>query len=287
MEIVDFHTHIISPWACERRVELSRSDPCFGMLYSNSKSQLATAEDLVRSMDEAGVQTSVVLNVGWSSHDMCVRTNDYLLEAACRWPQRIVPFCMVQPLSGDLALRELERCADAGARGIGELRPDAQGYSLSDATLLAPLVEASIARRMILLVHASEPVGHIYDGKGTITPNQPYTFAEAFPDVTLVCAHWGGGLPFYALMPEVASVLANVWYDTAATQYLYRHDVFDVVARIVGAEHILFGSDFPLLTQRRALEHFRSASLGVAADAAILGGNAARVLSAGDMRTNE
>jgi uncharacterized protein len=287
MEIVDFHTHIMSPWASERRVELSRSDPCFGMLYSNPKAQLATAEDLVRSMDEAEVQASVVLNVGWSSHELCVRTNDYLLEAACRWTHRIIPFCMVQPVSGDPALRELERCADAGARGIGELRPDAQGYSLSDAELLAPLVEASVARRLILLVHASEPVGHVYPGKGAITPNQPYAFAKAFPDITLVCAHWGGGLPFYALMPEVASTLANVMYDTAATQYLYRRDVFDVVARIVGNEHILFGSDFPLLAQRRALEHVRSASLEAAAESAILGSNAARVLSAGGRRTDE
>ena len=281
MDIIDFHTHIMSPWAHEHRDELSRSDPCFGMLYSNPKARLATADELVHSMDEAGIGSSVVLNVGWSNHNMCVRTNDYLLESASRWPQRIIPFCMVQPAAHDLALRELERCASAGARGIGELRPDLQGYSFGDAELLAPLVDATIASGMVLLVHASEPVGHVYPGKGTVTPDQPLAFAGAFPDARLVCAHWGGGLPFYALMPEVASALANVSYDTAATQFLYRQDVFDLVARIVGSKHILFGSDFPLIGQRRALDHVRSAKLGDTIESAILCSNAARILNAG------
>jgi predicted TIM-barrel fold metal-dependent hydrolase len=124
----------------------------------------------------------------------------------------------------------------------------------------------------------SEPVGHRYPGKGTVTPEQPCGFAHAFPTALLVCAHWGGGLPFYALMPEVGSALSNTYYDTAATQYLYRPDVFQVVAGIVGEQHLLFGSDFPLIGQRRALDHVRSAGLPPQIEAALLGGNAARLL---------
>jgi len=257
------------------------------MLYSNPKARLASAEELIHSMDEAGVQTSIALNVGWSDHALCVRTNDYLLESASRWPQRIIPFCMVQPTARDLALREAERCAAAGARGIGELRPDTQGYSLADAELLAPLVDAASALGMILLVHSSEPVGHTYAGKGTVTPEQTLALAAAFPDARLVCAHWGGGLPFYALMPEVESALANTWYDTAATQFLYRPEVFSVIASIVGSTHVLFGSDFPLLGQRRALDHVRAAKLEVGLESAILGGNAERVLTAGGAGPDE
>ena len=114
-----------------------------------------------------------------------------------------------------------------------------------------------------------------------MTPDQPLAFAAAFPHTRLVCAHWGGGLPFYALMPEVGATLANVCYDTAATQYLYRPDVFEVVARIVGADHILFGSDFPLLRQRRALEHLRSAHLDASVESDVLAGNAVRLLKPG------
>ena len=278
MRIVDSHTHIMAPWVAEHRNELSHVDPCFGALYSNPGAKLATAEDLIRSMDEAEVSASIVLNIGWRDIEMCVRTNDYLLESGSRWPDRIIPYCMVQPTAGDAAVRELERCAAAGARGIGELRPDMQGYSLHDSRLLSPVVDVAMARKMAVLVHVSEPVGHQYPGKGTITPEQPYAFARTFPGVTLVCAHWGGGLPFYALMPEVRDALTHVYYDTAATQYLYSPKVFESIVQVVGARHVLFGSDYPLIGHRRALDHARSAGLGPEDEAALLGGNAARLL---------
>jgi len=278
MRIVDSHTHIMTPWVAERRNELSRTDPCFAALYSNPGAKLATAEELIRSMDDAEVSASIVLNIGWRDHELCVRTNDYLLESGSRWPDRIIPYCMIQPAAGDAAVRELERCAAAGARGIGELRPDMQGYTLLDTELLSPVVTAAMARKMAILVHVSEPVGHEYPGKGAVTPDQPYALARAFPDATLVCAHWGGGLPFYALMPEVRDALANVYYDTAATQYLYSPNVFESVVQIVGARRVLFGSDYPLIGHRRALDHARGAGLGPEDEAALLGGNAARLL---------
>jgi predicted TIM-barrel fold metal-dependent hydrolase len=283
MPFIDFHTHILPEWAGANRDSLAGSDACFAMLYSNPKSRLATAEDLLHSMDEAEIQISVVLNIGWTSHDLCARTNDYLLEAGCRWPARIIPFCMVQPTARDAALREVERCVNGGARGIGELRPDVQGYSLLDSALLSPLVDMAIAHRLVVLLHASEPVGHAYPGKGNITPEQLYGFARAFPGMTLVCAHWGGGLPFYTLMPEVQQSLSNVYYDTAASQYLYRPTVFAATEHLVGPNRLVFGSDFPLIGQARALAHARSAGLEPEAESALFGETASRLLQPGDL----
>ena len=103
-------------------------------------------------------------------------------------------------------------------------------------------------------IHASEPVGHQYFGKGNITPELIYPFIQSFPDLKLVCAHWGGGLPFYALMPEVAQAFNNTFFDTAATPFLYRPQIFKQVADIVGSEKILFGSDYPLLSPKRIMD---------------------------------
>ena len=282
MSIVDFHTHVAPPWAQDCREQLVREDSCFAALYANPRAKLATLEDLISSMDEAGVTASVALNLGWTSHEMCARTNDYLLEGAARWPGRILPFVAVQPAHPDAAARELERCAAGGARGIGELRPDIQGFSLADADALRPMVEIAAAHGIPVLTHVSEPVGHVYPGKGTVTPEQPYRFALAFPEATLVCAHWGGGLPFYSLMPEVKRTLAHVYFDSAASHYLYGNNVFRVVADLVGADHVLLGSDFPLIRQRRAIEEVRRAGLAAPATDAILGGNASRVLARGE-----
>ena len=92
-------------------------------------------------------------------------------------------------------------------------------------------------------------------------------------------AHLGGGLPFYEAMPEVAEALSNVWYDTAALPYLYRASVIEAAVATSGATSILFGTDYPLLTHRRVMELVKSARLDSDDLDAILGGNAASLLS--------
>jgi predicted TIM-barrel fold metal-dependent hydrolase len=279
--IIDFHTHVAPPWVQDCRAQLVHDDACFAALYADPRARLATVDELIASMDEAGVSASVVLNLGWTTDALCARTNDYLLEGGARWPGRIIPFVAVQPADPESAAREMERCIAAGARGIGELRPDIQGFSLADTARLRPVAEMAARHGLPVLVHVSEPVGHSYPGKGTVTPEQPYGFARSFPGTALVCAHWGGGLPFYSLMPEVRRTLAQVFFDSAASHYLYSRDVFRVVAGLVGADHILMGSDFPLIRQQRAIEEVRQADLPVSDAGAILGGNAARLLAQG------
>jgi predicted TIM-barrel fold metal-dependent hydrolase len=276
--IIDFHTHIFPPWLRERRDEYSKLDPCFSLLYSQPKARMATAEEVVASMDEAGIGLSVVLNIGWASHELCVKTNDYVLDSVSRYPTRLVGFCAIQPRAGDAAIAELERCAKAGAKGIGELRSDVQGFDLTDKMVMKPLVDAALSHDLIFLTHSSEPVGHEYSGKGSITPDILYSFITAFPNLKLVCAHWGGGLPFYALMPEVAKAFANVFFDTAATVFLYRPEIFEQVSHIIGSDKILFGTDYPLMHQNRVIAQIQASQLSEKDKARILGTNAQELL---------
>jgi len=279
--IVDFHTHIFPPGLKEHREKYLDGDSCFQSLYSSPAAKIATAEDLVSAMDKDGIDISVALNFGWQSHELCVETNNYILEAMSRYPDRLVGFCAIQPLTGEKAIYEMERCARVGFKGVGELRPDAQGFDLADKVSMAPIAEAAKKLGLILLFHTSEPVGHDYKGKGQVTPEQVYRFITAFPDVSVVCAHWGGGLPFYALMPEVATAFQNVYFDTAATPLLYKPQIYRSVSEIIGSDKILFGSDYPLLSAGRLVSQIRSVELGVHDTNAILGGNARKLLKIG------
>ena len=280
--IIDFHTHIFPPWLRERRDEYIKADPCFSSLYSQPKAKIAAAEELVASMDEAGIDMSVVVNAGWVTHELCVKTNDYILDSVSRYPTRLVGFCAIQPRAGDAAIAELERCARAGARGIGELRSDVQGFELADKRTMKPLVDAALKHDLIFLTHSSEPVGHEYSGKGSITPDILYSFITGLPSLKLVCAHWGGGLPFYALMPEVAEALANVFFDTAATVFLYKPEIFEQVSHIIGSDKILFGTDYPLMHQNRVIAQIQSSKLLEEDRAKILGANAQKLLCLND-----
>jgi predicted TIM-barrel fold metal-dependent hydrolase len=276
--IIDFHTHVFPPQMKKNRSKYIDIDPCFAILYSNPKAKLATADELIASMDKDGVDISVIVNYGWTTHELCVETNDYILDSIARYPRRLIGFCAVQPQSCEAAIAEIERCVEGGIRGVGEMRPDLQLFDLMDKEVMEPFIEVMKKHKLILLTHTSEPVGHIYPGKGSVTPDMLYPFITSFPDLTIVCAHWGGGLPFYALMPEVKQAMSNVFFDTAASPYLYTPQIYNQVIQLVGADKILFGTDYPLIAQSRYLKEINSLDLPEAAKNLILSGNAQRLL---------
>ncbi len=232
-------------------------------------------------MDEAGVAMAVTLGIGWTNPEIARLSNDYLLDSAARYPRRLVPFCSTNPAWGEDALREVERCARQGARGVGELHPDTQGLDLASPEAMGPFMDVLRSLQLILLTHSSEPVGHHYPGKGSITPPVLMRFVERYQDIPIVCAHWGGGLPFYNLMPEVHSALANVYFDSAASPLLYRASIFSVAPRLARPGSILFGSDYPLVKPGRIIRQIRAASLPDYEKDAILGGNAMKLLGIG------
>jgi predicted TIM-barrel fold metal-dependent hydrolase len=95
--IIDFHTHVFSPQIKKDRSKYIDNDPCFTILYSDSKAELATADELIDSMDKEGIDVSVIVNYGWTTHELCVETNDYILESIARYPRRLIGFWSVQP----------------------------------------------------------------------------------------------------------------------------------------------------------------------------------------------
>jgi len=279
--IIDFHAHITAPEIINRRDEYLVRDAWFRDLYANPKARLSSAQDLIAAMDQAGVQRSVVFGFGWQDMDLCRHDNDYVIESIARFPDRFIGLGVVNPGAGDEAIREIERCAAAGLVGIGELMPDGQGYRLDDEKTMAPVVETLLDYDMLLLTHCSEPVGHLYPGKGTVTPDEVIRFARLFPEATLVCAHWGGGTIFYELMPEVSRLMCNVYYDTAASLYLYQDDIFTLAARWAPGK-VLFATDYPLIQPGRFIQRMKAVRMPTVTLRRMLGGNAWRVLKLGE-----
>jgi hypothetical protein len=275
---IDAHTHVFAPEVVSARDRLFVRDRYFRQLYEDPRARLATADDLVAELDANGWDVAVACGWGWTDHALCVEQNDYLIEAVQRYPDRIVGFAAIQPTAGAAAVREVERVVRAGLRGVGELMPHGQGYALDQEPLIAPIAEVAVALGVPILTHTSEPVGHAYPGKGEVSVQTVLHLATAFPELKLICGHWGGGLPFYELMPEVAEATRNVWYDTAASPYLYHPRVYQAAKLLVGPEKILFGTDFPLLKIKRSARQVIESGLPPEDIDAILGGNAARLL---------
>ena len=276
--IIDFHTHIFPRKFRDDRTALLQRDATFREMYTNANSRMATVERLIERMDEDGVDVSVVMGIGWESFELARVCNDYIVESVTKYPDRLIGFASVNPAWGDKAAFEAERYADAGLLGIGELHPTMQGYDISDHTIMLPLMKVVKSHELIVTTHSSEPVGHDYPGKGTTYPEVLLRFIQNFPDQTIVCAHWGGGLPMHALMPELTPQLTKTYFDTAASPLLYTPNVFPTMVSAAGVDHVLLGSDYPLVRVERLLKQVEAAQLSEADKDAINGGNAARLL---------
>ncbi len=155
--------------------------------------------------------------------------------------------------------------------------PDGQGFRLDDVHRLDPFFSEAERLRLVVMTHATEPVGRDYPGKESVTPDVVWNLVQAYPRLRLVLAHWGGGYPFYELMPEVRGASQDVYYDSAASTYLYSPQVFLHIGQIVGFHRILWATDYPILTQRRFIQRVRQLPLDEGDLEAVLGGNAVKL----------
>ena len=276
--IIDFHTHIFPRRFRDNRAALFPGEPAFKTLYSSPQATLAGVDDLIRNMDMEGVGKSVVFGFPWENEGHFRRHNDYILESIHRYPDRLFGFCCFPAMSSGGA-RETERCLNLGISGVGELAVYEAGLTTEVCDALADVMSLCAQSDVPFLLHVNEPVGHNYPGKAPITLHQIYAFLQAYPSNKIVLAHWGGGLFFYALMKkEVREVLKNVWFDTAASPYLYTTDIYRIAGEIIGFDRILFGSDYPLLNPSRYFKEMETAGLSQDAMDQMGGSNAARLL---------
>jgi predicted TIM-barrel fold metal-dependent hydrolase len=275
--ILDSHTHMFPTRVRERPGEVEPAEIAFTLMFGQGEARMAGPETMLQEMDAAGVDMAVLCPFPWMTLERCSENNDYLLELAAAWPHRFLPFAVTNPSLGKSAVAEARRCLEAGARGLGELHAQPQGFDLADPGAMAPLVELAVEFDVPVMIHVNEPVGHDYPGKGPVTPQTIYRLVLAFREATFILPHWGGGLPFYELMPEVAEACARVYYDSAASPFLYRSDIYRLAADACGGGKILFATDYPLLPYERTLADARAGAGDTALEADIMGGNAAHL----------
>jgi len=276
--IIDFHTHIFPSFFRNDRALFFPEEPAFKLLYQPSDARLTGKKDLLENMDKEGIHKSVVFGFPWEKRDNFSRHNDYIIESVLQHPDRLIGLCCFDPLSRHAAI-EAERCLEAGLSGVGELAVYDSGFSSEVIAALSDAMEVCLKYDVPILLHTNEPVGHKYPGKQPMLLGQLYDLLKKYPSNRIVLAHWGGGLLFYSMMKkEVKEVLANVWFDTAASPYLYVPEIYKVAGEIVGSEKILFGSDYPLLKPSRYFKELESSGLSTRTIKEIAGENAAHLL---------
>ena len=290
MRIIDSHVHLYPPelnaapaawaaacgeaqWAalCTRRRRDGRAVQAFPSM-----------DELLRELDRAGIARAVLLGWYWEKPATCAWQNRFFAECVRAHPDRLAAFATLHPGAGPgQTLGELHRARDDGLIGLGELSPHAQGYAIDNPVFRAVLERAGELGLPVNL-HVTDPASRAYPGR-VETPLADFgQLARSFPRTTFILAHWGGMLPLHDPGFSAASI-PNVYFDTAASPLLYGAEVWARVLPTIGADRVLFGSDFPLnlypaLAEAPGIGRFVAEALAGGAEAGVLGENAARLL---------
>ncbi len=98
------------------------------------------------------------------------------------------------------------------------------------------------------------------------------------PSARLIAARiGGGGVSSSTSSCPSTQALEHVYYDTAASPFLYDPQIWSLAAQIV-PHKVLFGTDYPLISHQRYMDDLDRAGLDPGYRAMILGENAERVL---------
>jgi predicted TIM-barrel fold metal-dependent hydrolase len=272
---IDFHVHVTPPEISADWRKYAAKELYFALLAQTPHNKYAAAEEVVAMLDKSGFERAVVFGFGFKDMGLCRLVNDYVIEKTRQFPQRLIGFMSVSPNVSGLE-QEIDRCRSAGLKGIGEIYPDGQGFAIDNEKETRALTGACVERDLPVIVHTNEPVGHSYIGKNDVGLKQIERFIAHSKGLKVILAHWGGGLLFYEAMPELREQFRTVYYDTAATPFLYHADIYRAALALGLGDKIIFGSDFPLLPPSRYLPDLQTLTNG--ARDAILFGNARRLL---------
>ncbi|MGC6455977.1 MAG: amidohydrolase family protein [Coraliomargaritaceae bacterium] len=248
--IIDAHTHVFPTelgkdpraWAAARNESYWA-----GLVAPNGHSSIqdwADPQDMLDAMDAQGIQRAVLLGWYWQNEDTCRWHNQVIAEWVVHAPDRFIGFASILP--NENTLSQLEFAHSLGLRGVGELHIGVQNFDAENPAWRI-LADWCTHHHWPVNLHATEAAGHPHPGSDPATPLKEFVhLAESTPELKIILAHWGGGLPFFESNPQLRKSLRNVYYDCSASPLLYKPNIFRRVADLVGHEKILFGSDFPL-----------------------------------------
>lgn len=258
--VIDCHAHIFPESIVDRAMQ------ALGERYGAQPVARPTPDELLRHMDSHGVDRACVLGVA-TKPSQVTAINDWLISLN---EPRLIPFGSLHPYDGNLE-SEVARLLGAGVRAV-KLQPHFQGFELEDPRTVS-MFEV-IGDRLIVLLHGGQEIAPIENLQPT--PARLLSLHRQFPQVRFILAHLGA----YQQWDEVEQMLVgtDVWLDAS---YVFGICPEDQITRIIachGVPKIVWGSDFPWQTQGHGLEGVRRLGLSVEDEAAILGGNVARLL---------
>lgn len=299
-QVVDVHSHIIIPEYMEvlkaHEAELEETFPLPEWV----------AEQHIAFMERAGIRTAVLTMPAPQPYygdtkesARCIRrVNEASAEIKQRYPGRF-RFCAALPLPDvDAAIREAIYALDTlGADGV-KLATNSRGQYMGDEAL-DPLMEVLDERHAVIILHPHRPTPYPEEIIAT-TPLAMYEYpAETtravvnmlarnvlirYPNLKVVVPHCGSFLPL--ALPRMKSILpamvrqgymqpidwegnlSRLYFDLAGNPAI---EVLRSLLTITTPDRILFGSDYPYLSDAVLKDNLQRLKQMLASDKELAG----------------
>jgi len=262
--VIDIHTHIfadaLAPRAKEALIKAAKGE--YTPLHDMTKL------DLVRSMDEAGVDISVVQPVV-TKRSQVEKVNEWAAQIE---DDRIISFGGIWPHTPDYK-EQIDLVASLGFKGI-KFHCEYQDFVIDEKEYL-PIYDYAFEKGLILLFHAGyDPA---FPAPFKSSPERFANIARTFKDGTIIAAHLGGCRQWEDVARNMAPY-ENLYIDTSMGFMYYPQPLFLDIFNALGADRLLFGSDSPWSNPAQELEALRSLPVSDADKEKMLCGNAKKLL---------
>lgn len=271
MRAIDLHVHPFTGEILAKTPEWFWRGPraAFGIQRRD-----LSLDELLRDMDEAGVERAVLLALDCETAYGFKVANEDVAALVALHPDRLIGFASVDPNKGERGARELEFAVrELGLRGL-KLHPPTQRFYASDRAHY-PLWEKAQELRIPILCHT----GHTFAG-GYLKYAEPKYLddvAADFPDLTIILCHFG--FPWVEQVISLAWTRPNVYIELSGWSPRYIPKVVWQYAEKLFPDRVVFGTDHPTMRPQRWLRDFQEIPLPNEVREKILYRNAVAILS--------
>jgi len=235
-KIIDFHTHAFPD-------ELAATAIPYLEEEGNVKAFLnGTIDDLLRSMDRAGIATSVICSIA---------TRPKQFRSILDWSkkirsERIIPLPSVHPGAVDIA-DQVRIIAEKGFPGI-KLHPYYQNFFI-DEDRLSVLYESLIKHNLFVVMHTGFDIA--FPRMDLCGPARVLNVLDTCPDLKLITTHLGA----WDDWEQVRKLLIGkpVYMEISFALDFLEPEVARDMITSHPAQYILFGSDSPWSDQKNTL----------------------------------
>ncbi len=219
-EIIDFHTH---PFTEPVHNICAHKDFC----HMGSED----TREVFASLKISKICGSVITTHTFPSQWQKIRqNNDIALQLRELYGDFYVPGFHVHPAYPEESIAEIHRMHGMGVRLIGELVPYMDGWNDYSCEAFSVLLEEAGRHNMVVSFHS-------------MGEDEMDAMVKAHKDVVFVAAHPG---EYGSLMRHIErmKMSENYYLDLSGTG-LFRYGMLRRVIDEIGADRVLFGSDFP------------------------------------------